>query len=91
MSCVHRLSPLAGLDLYLQEHDRYATVMDTTEKEGGVNNYAETVLKMLHGHGNRSKEWSSALTDESKLATMPCVQKFLLDTQVHCIQRYSYI
>ena len=80
-----RLSPSAGLDLYLQEYERYASAMDSTEEEGGVNSYASTVLKSLSDRSNRSKEWSSSLTDHSRLTSLPCVQKFLMDTQVRFI------
>ena len=75
---------MAGFEMYLQETDRYANVMDSTEEENGVNNYAASVLQALNGHSNRSKEWSSCLSNEKSVMKLPFVQKFLQDGKV-CI------
>ncbi|KPP61601.1 hypothetical protein Z043_120280 [Scleropages formosus] len=54
----------------------YAAVLDLDDPQGGLNNYAESVLHLARGHRNESVSWRSALTLEGVLA-MPCVRSML--------------
>ncbi len=54
----------------------YAEIIDSTEEQGGVNNYAEAALALQAGRKNESKLWTSSLTKE-KLYQLESVKNLL--------------
>ncbi|XP_065828741.1 fidgetin-like protein 1 [Oscarella lobularis] len=51
--------------VYLNYLKRYGSTIDATDRNKGMNNYAEAIISQLENSSNESQLWSSSLTLES--------------------------